>query len=82
MNTYSAVQGDEMNAPKNLCHKCPHFYADDGDWGCRLFGLEALSCPSLHNDDDADITEIGCDVGKRKLNFLARRRGWTLLYGA
>lgn len=60
-----------MNTPKNLCHKCPHFYEDDGDWGCMLFGLEAERCPSLHDDDDLDITEVGCDVGKRKLNFLA-----------
>lgn len=63
-----------MNAPKNLCHKCPHFYEDDGDWGCFLFGMEAVACPSLHDDDDSDITEIGCDVGKRKLNFLAHLR--------
>lgn len=63
-----------MNAPKNLCHKCPHFYEDDGDWGCMLFGPEAERCHSMHNDDDLDITEIGCDIGKRKLNFLAHRR--------
>lgn len=67
-----------MNAPKNLCHKCQHFYEDDGDWGCFLFGPEAENCPSLHDDDDADITEIGCDLAKRKLEFLAHRRNEKL----
>lgn len=36
--------------------------------------MEAEYCPSLHNDDDMDITEIGCDVRQRKLEFLAHQK--------